>query len=335
MKAALQADLKDITESYTRKPHREHLASAYVLIAPTEFMYPRFDGQPDAMREFKQCVRQLDERDIEVIPLYHPKPAATMPAMIYPNWFATYPCGALAVFQMAKGYRQNETTMLSHLESKLKMKYELTEVLDNRTVRTGVNVEKVGAKALEGTSVMIHDRRNQVMFMNRSYATDEELLEHHADRFGYSTLSFSSESEFICPGEPIYHTNIALSVGERFSVVASKDGAITEGREELLAALRGLGKEVIEVTIEQAEVHFCANILQVKNRQGKRFIIMSKTAHEGFTAVQLAALRRHGEFIVWEIPMIENGSGSARCMIQEIFLPVKPGAEGYRYDLGF
>ena len=68
--------------------------------------------------------------------------------------------------------------------------------------------------------------------------------------FGYNTLSFSSESEFICKGKPIYHTNIAMSVGENFAVVCSDGNGITEGKTELLESLKNLGKEIIEITLK-------------------------------------------------------------------------------------
>ncbi|MBR4756896.1 MAG: amidinotransferase, partial [Bacteroidales bacterium] len=83
--------------------------------------------------------------------------------------------------------------------------------------------------------------------------------------------------------------------------------------------LSSSGKEIVDVSYDQMR-HFACNMLQVRNKAGERFIVMSETARDSLEKGQLAVLETKGTILAAHIPHIEEvGGGSARCMMAEIF----------------
>ena len=73
-------------------------------------------------------------------------------------------------------------------------------------------------------------------------------------------------------------------------------------------------------------VHFAGNMLQVRNKDEERFLIMSQTAFESLTQLQQTQIQQHCKIISSSLETIEVcGGGSARCMMAEVFLPKKTG----------
>jgi hypothetical protein len=67
--------------------------------------------------------------------------------------------------------------------------------------------------------------------------------------------------------------------------------------------------------------HFAGNMLQVQNRRGKNFLIMSSQAYQSLSAQQIEELKKYNAILHSPLDTIEaNGGGSARCMIAEVFL---------------
>jgi hypothetical protein len=83
------------------------------------------------------------------------------------------------------------------------------------------------------------------------------------------------------------------------------------------------GKEIIEITLEQM-LNFAGNMLQVSNEKGETFLLMSGRAFESLTDMQIAQISKHTNILSSPIPTIETyGGGSVRCMMAEVFLPLK------------
>jgi hypothetical protein len=116
-----------------------------------------------------------------------------------------------------------------------------------------------------------------------------------------------------------------MSLGEDFAVVCLECIAQEGQRARVLTTLRRSFAEIIEISLEQVEQHFCGNILAVQNELGQRLIVMSRRAFHGFTAAQRERLSHRGEIVACDIATIEAiGGGSARCMMAEIFSPRLP-----------
>ena len=69
---------------------------------------------------------------------------------------------------------------------------------------------------------------------------------------------------------------------------------------------------------------YAGNMLQVAGKDGKKYLVMSKSAHDSLLPTQIAAIEKHCEILSSDLETIETcGGGSARCMLAEIFLPKK------------
>lgn len=66
--------------------------------------------------------------------------------------------------------------------------------------------------------------------------------------------------------------------------------------------------------------HFAGNMLELRNKDGDPCLIMSLAAYESLTDEQIDFLESEMTLITPDLECIEqNGGGSARCMIAEIF----------------
>ena len=172
---------------------------------------------------------------------------------------------------------------------------------------------------VEGTGSMVLDRTNRIVYASFSQRTTPGGVEAFADFTGYKPVTFTSVDRI--RKTPVYHTNVVMSVGNRFAVICTE--AITDDTERtnVLNSLRETGKDIIEITTEQMN-KFGGNILEVQDAQGCPLIVMSETARGIFTSAQLAQLEKYGEVVAVAIPTIEkHGGGSARCMMLEAHLP--------------
>ena len=69
---------------------------------------------------------------------------------------------------------------------------------------------------------------------------------------------------------------------------------------------------------------FAGNMLQVKNKEGQHFLVMSSCAFKALTDTQIHQIEKHTQILHSDLKVIETyGGGSARCMMAEVFLPEK------------
>ena len=70
--------------------------------------------------------------------------------------------------------------------------------------------------------------------------------------------------------------------------------------------------------------HFAGNMLEVRGKDGKRILCLSKSAYESLHKDQLQLLATFTHLLPIDITQIEKtGGGSVRCMMAEIFLQPK------------
>lgn len=173
---------------------------------------------------------------------------------------------------------------------------------------------------IEGTGVLLFDRRHRRIYINRSQRADN-LLEEFCRGIGYEPVIFQATSQ---AGSPFYHTNVMLSIGDDYAVVSSYSIDAANRSKVIDSLAKGKDRVIIEVDATQTEKNFCANILQLQGRDGP-VIAMSQRAHDGFTQQQRELLSRRSKLAVFPLDVIETvGGGSARCMIAELFLDRVP-----------
>lgn len=265
-----------------------------------------------ANEEFQAMVDKLRAEGVTVLILEKPdKPYPKTPDAIFPNnWFSTEHDGTMITYPMAAMNRRYERRP-EDVEKLLKSNgYKIRNVL-----HVGELEEK--ERFLEGTGSMIIDHRAEVVYAARSQRCHQGQFDNFISlRFYEQGIMFDTKSS---KGNPIYHTNVMMSIGDKYAVVCLDCIHKTEERERVKSTLEK-EFEVIEISMDQMENHFCGNILQVNSAGGRHLIVMSQRAFEGFTPEQIKRLQAHGEILPMDLTVIESiGGGSARCMMAEIF----------------
>lgn len=269
-----------------------------------------------AMLEFEKMVNILRKAGVEVLILDKPVTSTLLPDAVFPNnWFSTTADGRLFLYPMKTLNRQAEVQQVELQALLEENHYELKDVIDLRTIWLA---DGQPMKALEGTGSLIFHHPTGTIFAAMSERCNKVELEYFADKYNYQVFSFVSNSQ---AGLPIYHTNVLMSCGENFAVITEQilvdDSASAIAMERLRASV----DDIITITEQQMADSFCGNILQLCDNNNQPIIVMSESAFNGFTTVQLAVLEQHGSLIICPIPTIEYiGGGSTRCMIAENFL---------------
>ena len=267
--------------------------------------------QAKALIEFDQMVETLRSHHIDVV-VIDDTPEPIKPSAIFPNnWLSTSPNGTVFVYPMFAPSRR--------AEKRDDILFFLNEKFIVNNVQDWSEYEVEG-KFLEGTGSMIIDHDNRVIYACYSSRTDVSVLEKYADANGYMAIIFVVTDK---EGFPVYHTNVAMALGENFAILCEE--AIEE-EWELIAVkqlLESTAHEMIRITRDQMH-QFAGNMLQVKNKNGKKFLVMSQTAFDSLTGNQKEQLSSYCTLLPIAIPTIEQAEGgSVRCMMAEIFLEKK------------
>ncbi|MBL4296977.1 amidinotransferase [Vibrio fluvialis] len=306
---------------------RSHSANCVVMVPPKEFKYNaetakdnEFQHQialsdeqvrAQAMQEYTDMVANLRREGVQVVEFDYPLSDVETPDAVFPNnWFSTTADGGFFTFPMACANRQQEVrpqaliAALQQAGRQVRLRDSLVEYQEQRAF-------------LESTGVMVMDHVNQTIYAALSQRCDREVLEDYAQRIGYSrVVSFQT---VLPSGQPVYHTNVMMAVGESFCVIC--DEVIPEFERRFVVKSLAKDKQVISITLEQMN-RFCGNILQLENASGDKLIVMSQSAYDAFTPSQRLQLSGHGKLLPFNVKTIEDiGGGSVRCMLGEVFLP--------------
>lgn len=269
------------------------------------------DVQEKALREFDGLVSQLRQHHIDVL-VVNDTPEPHTPDAIFPNnWISTHDDGQVFLYPMFAPNRRAERkeSVLNELFSKFHH--------ENITDLSGAENEN---RFLEGTGSMVLDRTHRIIYACISPRTDARLLEEFAKKIGYEAMAFHS---YDLQGREIYHTNVMMCVARQFVVICLESITDPEERARVADKINSTGKNIVEISYDQMN-QFAGNMLQVENRDGELFLVMSSRAYQSLSPIQVQELTRFNKIIHADLSTIENnGGGSARCMMAEIFLPLK------------
>lgn len=267
--------------------------------------------QQAAIKEFDEMVQTLRGHEIDVL-VIDDTPEPVKPSAIFPNnWLSTSPEGIVSVFPLMAPNRRTEKR-----DDILKM---LAEKFIVKDVQDWSKFEVEG-KFLEGTGSMIIDHENKVIYACYSPRTDISVLEKFANANDFRAIIFYAADK---DGHAVYHTNVAMTLAEDFAILCEE--AIEE-EWELIAVrqlLESSGHDIIRISKEQMHA-FAGNMMQIKNKKGAKFLVMSQTAFDCLTEEQKEELSARSTLLPIPIPVIEKTEGgSVRCMMAEIFLQRK------------
>ena len=271
------------------------------------------DIQEKALLEFNQFVDKLRDKGIKVITVKDTLEPHS-PDSIFPNnWVSFHENGKVALYPMFAPNRRVERRD-DILETIKNEGFIISEVDD-------LSSTEDDEKYLEGTGSMIFDHDFKIAYGSVSLRLDEELFRDFCAKIGYTPIVFHSYQNVGDQRLPIYHTNVMMCVAEQFVVICLDCIDDELEREKVQEVIKSTEKEVIEISEEQLQ-QFAGNMLQVQNQDGKKFLVMSKTAYKSLLPEQIEMIESYCEIIYTDLTTIEvNGGGSARCMLAEIFLP--------------
>lgn len=274
-----------------------------------------FDTQFKALTEFKAFVEKLRSKGINVITIKDTLDPHT-PDSIFPNnWVSFHKDGKVVLYPMFASNRRVERRD-DIIETIKEQGFEVSEIDD-------WSFPEMQGHFLEGTGSMIFDHDNKLAYGSVSLRLDENLFREFCEKYGFTPVVFHS---FQTVGEerlPIYHTNVMMCVADKFVVICLDCIDSELERSKVAEIIKNSGKEIIEISEEQMQ-QFAGNMLQVQNRDGEKFLVMSETAYRSLHEDQVSAIEKYCEIIYSDLNTIEvNGGGSARCMLAEVFLPKK------------
>jgi hypothetical protein len=268
-------------------------------------------AQEKAEKEFDAFVQVLQQNGVDVT-VVNDTPEPYTPDSIFPNnWVSFHNDGTIILYPMFAANRRQERK--PDVLRQIGKRFSINKTVD-------LTDYEPQNKFLEGTGSMVLDRDKKIAYACISPRTDKTILEDFARQMGYRAVAFTSVDH---NGKAIYHTNVMMCVADRY-VVICLDSITNAGEREMVEReIGGSGKEIITITLDQMN-HFAGNMLQVENNKGEKLLVMSSQAYHALDPELVKKLESYNKIIHASLDTIEtNGGGSARCMMAEVFLPVK------------
>lgn len=260
-----------------------------------------------AIKEFDALVEKLIAVGIEVLVIEDSKKTYKTDAVFPNNWISLHENGVIITYSMFSPNRR--------LERRQDIVDQLSEKFG---YKNHIRLEKWEAEEqfLEGTGSLILDRQNRMVYACISERTHPNLLDEYCTLMDYQKVLFRSVDR---EGFPIYHTNVMMALGEDFVVICLESIPDETEQAILKQYFRRTNKAIIPITLDQVYA-FAGNMLQVKNKLGNTYLVMSSQAYRSLTDTQIIQIQQYTSILHSDITTIETyGGGSARCMIAEVF----------------
>ena len=271
--------------------------------------------QQRVIQEFEDFVQKLREVSIDVYVFEDTQDPVT-PDSIFPNnWVSFHQNGSVILYPMFANNRR--------LERRIDLIDNLTNHFEVKKIFDDLLSFESQQKFLEGTGSLVLDRVNKIAYACYSSRTKDEVILAFEKLTAYTVIRFKAYQNHEGQRLPIYHTNVMMSIGDFFVLICAEAIDDLNERERVLESFRNQSKEIILIYDYQLN-DFAGNILQVKNKNNLFFLVMSTRAFQSLNTQQKVQLEKYGTLLHSDLTTIEMlGGGSARCMIAEIFLPIK------------
>jgi len=259
-------------------------------------------------KEFDAAVETLRVAEVNVH-VFEDTADPEKPDAVFPNnWISTHDDGRIALFPMYSALRRRERRQ--DIVEQLRKHYRVTEMIDYS------GFEEEGC-CLEGTGSLVFDHLNKIAYVSLSNRSNPKVIQRFAEDFSYEPIAFTSIDS---TGQPIYHTNVMMCIGTAFAMVGLEMIPNKDERQQVRARLEKTGKEIVELSADQI-ANFAGNAIELHDKEGEKLLVLSSRAAQALTKDQRERLSRYARLVPLELPTIELGGGSARCMIATIHLP--------------
>ena len=260
-----------------------------------------------AREEFHDFANLLIKEGIQVhvIAGQHGLPDAVFPN----NLFSTDPNGTWIDYPMMAPNRQAER-LLDPKNFLMNKGFQIEKTID-------LTHWEQQHLYLEGTGSLILHTATQQAWIAESARANRAVVQDWALQTGFSFHMFSTKDR---KGNPVYHTNVLMSIGTKWHLICPD---LIPEFQKWEHTLESLSSHRIEISEDQVH-QFAGNVIELKNNANTPFIVISKTGWTSLTAQQKRAMEQFAQPLIVNIETIEKvGGGSARCMIAEIFLSQK------------
>ena len=266
-----------------------------------------------AQKEFDAFVEKLQKVGVNVI-VVDDKLDPDTPDSIFPNnWISFHENGDVTLYPM---FAENR---------RLERREDILDIIEDRGFVVNEIMDYTSAEEdgffLEGTGSILLDRDNAKAYCALSPRADEELFIEFCEDYDLAPVIFEAYQTVNGERKHMYHTNVMMCIAETFAVICADCIDDKQERKMVLDNLKADGKDIILVNEDQVN-NFAGNMLQVKGKDDKRYLVMSNSAYQSLTKSQIHKIEEHCEILHANLDTIEAcGGGSARCMMAEVFLP--------------
>jgi hypothetical protein len=303
------------------------LPTAVILVRPASFGFnpdtaPSFLFQREitennrkeierrARMEFDILEGRLKDAGVEVI-IVEDKEELNTPDAVFPNnWVSFHHDGTVVLYPMMAPSRRPERRR--DIIDKLQVSgFRVSRLVD-------LTHHENEGRFLEGTGSVVFDHADHIAYANLSLRTNEEVLKELCGTLGYRPVTFRASYE---NGDPILHTDVTISIGDRFAVFCADCVADVADRKRVSDSLRGTGREIIAIDLKQLE-RFAGNVLQIQKRDGRSVLVISTSACLALRPEQRDFIQKFAQIVESPLPLFEGiGRGSARSMMADVHLP--------------
>lgn len=303
------------------------LPSAIVMVRPASFGFnpetastilfqreitenSRKEIERRARIEFDMLAGRLTEAGVEII-IFEDKEELRTPDAVFPNnWISFHEDGTVVLYPMLAPSRRPERRrdIIEKLQSS---GFRVSRVVD-------LTRHEDDGQFLEGTGSVVFDHIAGYAYASLSARTHSDVFQELCDILGYKPATFRSIHD---DGSEIRHTDMMMSIGDKFAVVCADAVQDSSARKLVLEGLQSAGREII--SIDQGQVkQFAGNVLQLQSKKGHTVLAISTAACLALHADQRKAIEKFAQIIESPLPLFEGiGGGSARCMMADVHLP--------------
>ena len=150
--------------------------------------------------------------------------------------------------------------------------------------------------------------------------TTERALNYWCGAMQLGQVPFIATMDGTLTGQPVYHTNVLMSIGETLRGGLLRRHALP-GRSRRCAGRAGTQRQGDHHHHPRADARLRRQPAASCGSLGRRrFIFLSESAFALLDPKQRVALEKHGQIVPVPVPTIEAvGGGSVRCMLAENF----------------
>ena len=260
-----------------------------------------------ATKEFNRLTELISNSGIEVFSFDDDSKFDTPDAVFPNNWISFHYHHKAVIYPMFAPNRRFERE--SKILDKLSGSGIEIELIKDYSLYENEN------RFLEGTGSIVLNRKSKKAYCSLSGRSDLSLFKKFCNDMSYIPVFFNSSHQ----SKPIYHTNVMMSICNNFVIICLDSIKNEQERNNIIKNLNESGLEIIDISIDQM-TSYLANSIQLINSDQSPILIMSSRAFNSISKSQIKRIESYTEIIHSDIRTIEdNGGGSARCMIAEIF----------------